>query len=176
MTTVSRSDSRFTKVWDDGIYEIFQYKNVYPRAFLVGNYHVAQSGREVLEAVFNPTTDLSKTVVVEERIEGLVTNQNLKGEAKITAYSPNRVTIETTSDKPALLFLSDTYFPSWKATVDDTHTKIFRANYAFRTVPVPAGTHLILFKYQPVSFNLGLAGSIVGVLFLMYVVTRGRYS
>ena len=49
---------------------------------------------------------------------------------------------------PTVLNLADQYFPGWKATVDDRTVPIARQQPAnvFRTVPVPAGRHVIRFQ------------------------------
>lgn len=60
--------------------------------------------------------------------------------------------------------LSDTYYPGWKAFVDGTRQKIYRANYAFRAIPLSAGTHNVEFVYDPMSFKLGIGVTILGIL------------
>ncbi len=51
--------------------------------------------------------------------------------------------------------LSDQFYPGWRAYVDGRESPIYRANYLFRAVPVPAGEHVVEFTYQPVSVGLG---------------------
>lgn len=90
------------------------------------------------------------------------------GQAIIGKYEPNRVEIITASSKPTLLFLSDTYFPGWRAYVNGKAVKIYRANYAFRAVPVPAGRNKIEFVYRPLTVLMGggitLAGTILCII------------
>jgi len=68
------------------------------------------------------------------------------------------------SDKP-WLFFSDTFFPGWKALVDGVPAKIYRANYAFRAVLLPAGEHEVLWTYEPTFFRAGLALTALTLLF-----------
>jgi uncharacterized membrane protein YfhO len=63
----------------------------------------------------------------------------------------------------ALFFISDTYYPGWRAFVDGKETKIYRANYAFRAIKVPKGTHEVLMYYLPNSFVFGIYLSIMGL-------------
>jgi len=58
---------------------------------------------------------------------------------------------------PALLVLTDTFFPGWEARVDGTPAPILRADYAFRGVALGAGEHRIVFRYRPWSFYTGVA-------------------
>jgi uncharacterized membrane protein YfhO len=62
------------------------------------------------------------------------------------------------------MFLSETYYPGWRAKVDGREARIFPADYAFRAVFVPAGRHEISFWYQPVSFRTGVYVSISAAL------------
>ena len=74
-----------------------------------------------------------------------------------------------------MLFLADLAYPGWKAYVDGQETQIYRADYLFRSVFVPAGTHSVEFVYRPRSFRLGLlitllatAGGVVALLLLAF--------
>jgi uncharacterized membrane protein YfhO len=64
----------------------------------------------------------------------------------------------------AFLVLSDTYFPGWKAYVDGKEERIYRANYAFRAIPIRAGAHKVEFTYKPLSFKLGAVITLLGIL------------
>ena len=63
-----------------------------------------------------------------------------------------------------LLVLSDTYYQGWKAFVDGKGTKIYRADYAFRAIPLNAGTHRVEFVYDSMSFKLGAGVTLLGIL------------
>ena len=70
-------------------------------------------------------------------------------------YQPGRVVIEVKASQPAMLFLGDTHYPGWSARIDGRETPIYRANYLFRAVAIPAGTHTVEFTYAPRSFRIG---------------------
>src|SRR3989344_412204 len=67
------------------------------------------------------------------------------------------------SDQPKLLFLSDNYYPGWKAQVDDEETQILRANYTFRAVPLIAGEHVVRFYYDSGAFKIGLLITLISL-------------
>jgi hypothetical protein len=71
--------------------------------------------------------------------------------------------------------LSDTYYPGWKAFVDGKRTKIYRANYTFRALPLSAGTHRVEFVYDPLSFKLGALFTILGIIGLYFREREKRY-
>jgi uncharacterized membrane protein YfhO len=84
-----------------------------------------------------------------------------------TSYQADEVGVKASLPRPGFLLLLDTYFPGWMATVNGQPTKIYRADYNFRAVPLPAGTSTVHFFYRPTSLRLGLALSAAGWLALV---------
>jgi uncharacterized membrane protein YfhO len=68
-----------------------------------------------------------------------------------------------------VLVLTDAYFPGWMARVDGAPAEIFRADYLFRGVLLPAGEHMVTFSYAPGSVALGA----IATLLAACVVTAG---
>ena len=66
-----------------------------------------------------------------------------------------------------MLVLTDLFYPGWQALVDGRPAQMYRADYAFRGVPVPGGTHVVEFRYRPVSF---IAGAMISGLTLLGLV------
>lgn len=158
-----RSD--FKEVYRDSSYLVLENLNAMPRAYIVGNYEVITNKEKILTALFAKDMDKAKTLILEEN-PGVVKTSGLVAHASIRSYTPNKVTLTTKSNKNALLFLSDTYFPGWKATIDGKETKIYRADYTFRAIAIPAGQHIVVFSYWPDSFTYGLIGFVFGVSLL----------
>lgn len=90
---------------------------------------------------------------------------------------PDQVLLSVETPSPALLILSDTYYPGWQATIDGVHTKIHPTNLLFRGVIVPAGRHAVGFEYRPATLWVGLLLSMLGlacVLAALFVDRWGR--
>jgi uncharacterized membrane protein YfhO len=94
--------------------------------------------------------------------------------AEIVAYAPERVEIDVQAERPGLLVLSDTYFPGWRAWVDDVETEILRANGLFRAVALSAGVHRVRFEYRPASLRFGAALSAASLGLLCAVPLAAR--
>jgi len=157
---------QFSLIFNDGNYQIFRNNSAFPHVFLVNKYKVVKNSQDILDNMFSKNTDLKKTVFVEE--DPKTTDLGI-GEAKIISYTPDKVIIHTISSKKSLLFLSDTYYPGWTAYVDGKLTKIYRADFAFRTIVVPSGYHTIIFSYFPNSFMLGLILFVIGVMSIILI-------
>lgn len=148
--------NQFTPVYQDNTYRVYQNNSVFLHVFVVSNYKVATNPQTIIDTMFAKTTDLKKTIVLEENPK-LQKSMSDIGTAKIVSYTPNAISIKTYTTSPGWLFLSDNYYPGWHAQVDETETKIFRADYTFRAVVIPAGKHTVTFYFLPKSFIVGLA-------------------
>ncbi|MEW6619070.1 MAG: YfhO family protein [bacterium] len=161
--------------------EFMLYKNpdYLPRAFFVSKAKIVKNREKILNILTNKNFDPQKEVILEENVlnypESKIQNfasqhsSNSKSKIQITAYQPNKVKINTSCQTNGFLFLSDTYYPGWKAYVDGQQTKIYRANFLFRAVVLPKGSHQVEFVYSPLSFKIGLLGSILTSLVLILI-------
>ena len=94
----------------------------------------------------------------------------------LTFYSPNSIQFIVKTNTTKLLFLSDTYDDGWKATVNGAQTKVYRTDYSFRGIIVPAGESIVTFNYQPQSFNIGVIVSLITIDFLFLVASIQIYK
>jgi uncharacterized membrane protein YfhO len=62
------------------------------------------------------------------------------------------------------LILADTNYPGWAASVDGKPVAIQTAYGLFRAVPVPAGTHVVEFRFEPASLELGAIITLLSLL------------
>lgn len=68
----------------------------------------------------------------------------------ITSYQPHHITLSTSVTPTGTLILTDAYYPDWQASLNGQPVKI-RNWYGLRAIDIPAGTHQIVFCYQPFS-------------------------
>lgn len=154
-------------IYDGPKYQVLQNRNTLPRAFLISDYEVIEDSASIINKLLDERFDLRKKVILEEGLGEQISSGS--GEVKIIKYEPNRIEIELEQDTPQLLFLSDNYYPGWQAKVDGNKTKIYRANYTFRSIFVPAGNHLVEFIYDPPLFRIALfiSGGVITFLLLL---------
>jgi hypothetical protein len=140
------------------------YRNPYalPRAFLVDRQVVARDGDAALALLTSEGFPTRTVAVTEERLPGLATGTGggaSAGSARLAEDERERVVVETDAERPALLVLTDTWYPGWKAEVDGEEVPIERVDYVLRGVSVPAGRHRVEFTYRPASVRAGFAVS-----------------
>jgi hypothetical protein len=164
-----QNDRDFELVYTNGV-NIYRYKKCLPRALPVFDCEV-KSPPEILAAVRMPTFDPAKTLLLDQSpeispVRNAPPDSAANAPVEITSYQPDEVKITADMPRPGFLLLLDTYFPGWTATVDGRQTKIYRADYDFRAVALPAGKSSVTFSYRPLSFYLGLWISVFTILAL----------
>ena len=158
----------FSLAWEDDTFRIWEYKAALPRTFIVHEYSVLTDKQAIADAVFDERTDLRKHVILGKQLPvGFDSNcpiPEVEEKATIIEYEANSLTIQSNASCGGLLFISDNYYPGWKAYVDGTETEIYRADYSFRAVPIGKGSHTIIFRYDPISFKIGGAITMLSLI------------
>jgi uncharacterized membrane protein YfhO len=85
------------------------------------------------------------------------------GTAQVTDYAADAVRVHTSSPSAALLVVTDTYYPGWRAFVDGVEQPLVRGDLLFRVVPVGAGEHVVELRFEPTSVRVGLVISLVSL-------------
>jgi uncharacterized membrane protein YfhO len=136
-------------VFREGETRVYQNKEVMPRVFWVGDYRLARNKKEAIVYLFEPELKLGQTVILEdfEEEKELKNKVDGVGRAVIDRYEANRVEVSVEANKDGWLVLTDSYYPVWRAKVDGRKTSIYRANFNFRAIMVPAGRHQVVFEY-----------------------------
>lgn len=169
----------FTIVWEDNLWRIWEYKKALPRAWFATDIRVEKDPQRLVGVILNSQTDLQTTAIVEEMPEVIRPPlEKIHTDVFIRRYDRAIIELDVSSPTPGLVVLSDTYFPGWVARVDGKLSKIYRADYALRGIPVESGRHTVVLTYEPVSFRFGVWGSLGGVLaciiFLIFLARQNQ--
>lgn len=132
---------KLEKVFQEGETRVYRNNNAFPKAYFVENVIPVNSSKEALQQLFR--VNLLTTGVVEDL---LPVTSFTKGTARIESYSPNYIQIKVTNADTGFLILTDSFYPTWNATIDGVKTTIFKTNYNYRGIVVPSGNHVIEYK------------------------------
>ncbi len=134
-----------------GDVKIYENLNVLPRAFVVSNHAQRSviSNQLSYEAASNSSFVFRPSSIV------------------FLKYEAEHVVIQTSTDTPGYLVLTDTNYPGWIAMVDNQPASIETAYGLFRAVPITAGTHTIEFRFEPQTLQLGALISAVSLLLIV---------
>lgn len=86
-------------------------------------------------------------------------------------FRNNSITATIDSAEDTFVNFSQCYYPGWKAYVDGKSVELYMVNGLIMGMEVPAGTHVIQFSYEPVTFVVGglLTGGTIVLLLLAYI-------
>ncbi len=158
LTTETLPSEKFNLLEDKGLFKVYENQSAMPRAFMVYKVEVIKERAAWLGTVLSNAQNLDTMAFLEETPPDFTNITDLQTpEAQVNYLRPseNEVVIEVSTAQAGLLVSSDVYASGWQALLDGRPTKIYRANYAFRAVSVPAGMHTVRFIYQPRGFKIG---------------------
>jgi len=89
------------------------------------------------------------------------------GSAKRGDWKPERRLLQVSSDAGGEFQLIEQWFPGWKAFIDGQPVPIQRASGVFQSIQVPAGTHMIEFRFQSNSLRWGAVVTVASLITLI---------
>ena len=174
---------RFKLVFDQGHTQLFENLTALPRAFLLPASSSRVVDREAARRLLaDPSFDPSVEVLLERpqvqpaqltpRAPAAVTRPEI-----LTArFGINRHEFRVRTAEPAILVLSEGYYPGWRARIDDRPGEVLRVDAILKGCVVPPGTHKVVFRFLPASFAVGAAVSSTSALLIVFLVARRRRS
>jgi hypothetical protein len=87
---------------------------------------------------------------------------------------PTVVEVTTETSAPGLLVLAEACFPGWTATVDGRQARILCANVLTRAVELPAGQHVVRFRYRAPGLMGGVAATAGALALCALLLARAR--
>lgn len=113
----------------------------------------------------------------------LKTNDRLNLNYEVSQFTSNTLDIHV--DVPLVeniwLFYSDVWHPNWKATINSREVPVFRANLAYKAIPLQKGENTIRFFFDSPAYSMLYfifainAASLILVLFILNVrICTGR--
>ncbi len=143
---------------------LYRNKSYYPRVTITPQsqaiYLTAQDKQagNILQTVLSPDFDPAKQTIIEKSETVSTAAQqsetSIKADYQILSYTDQDMEIQINTDQPAYFTLADTYYPGWTATLDNREVEVLKANYAFKSVAVPAGSHRLRLSFTPTQWNV----------------------
>jgi hypothetical protein len=140
---------------------VFRVPDPLPRAFAVSGARIAD-GPPALAILVDPGFDARREVLLPWG-EPRAHREDFTAVVRETLRLPDRVSLEADLGAPGHVVLLDRYDPGWRVTVDGREDLIVRADVSFRAVAVPAGHHVLEYRYRPRAVLVGLGLSLLAV-------------
>jgi hypothetical protein len=130
-----------------------------------GQQPVFTDDRTAFDVLSQTNLDLRQLVLLPLEARGSISATQQTAARVLNAKFANQsISIQAQASAPSLVVISQTYYPAWKAYVDGRPTTIWRANYAYQALEVPAGRHEIKMVYEDKKLLAGAVLSGVGLL------------
>jgi hypothetical protein len=148
-------------------------------AWFVNEFKIVENADEEMAAL----SGLSplEMAVVDKRFSENVTGKSIQkdqnGNIELIEYQPNYLKYNSKSASEQLAIFSEVFYDKgWIAYVDGKEAPHFRANYILRAMFVPAGEHIVEFKFEPKSFLIGNKVSLASSILLILAIAGYAFS
>ncbi len=143
-----------------------------PRAFLVGRWKFAGDPKEAMETISRSGFDPGAEVVLEKTPAILPEENSGKGQVSLEDQTTDRMEFHVQTDKPQILMITDNFSRGWKAiaypnSVQQTY-EVMPGDYFGRAIPLSAGNHHFILKFEPAAFEIGKWISSVSLLLYLF--------
>lgn len=148
-----------------GPFGIIEFTGALPKAKRYPNWIVRTNQQAALNKLAEPQFDPLKTVVVMNKgvKPPAEASEENDGTATIESYHPKAIRIQTAGSSDGVLLYNDRYHPHWKVYVNGERRPLLRCNSIMRGVEVPAGSHVVEFRYKPPQWGLAISLSSIAL-------------
>jgi hypothetical protein len=154
--------------WTEGRYAAYEVPGVLPMAYFVREVQSVVDNDQALGKILSRALDPRRTAVVAQSVPPeTAVSACTSATAEIMEAVPGRWVINTRTDAPAQLVVSEGFDAGWQCRIDDSPVTIYQTNGQLMSVPVPAGQKQVVLSYSPPGLVAGTAFSIAGVLGLI---------
>lgn len=133
---------------------VIVYENPLPRAraWLVRELAIVEGDSAVLAALLDPAFDPARKAVAAAGRDLPEPFAPPAGEVpaetvKLVSWEPGRLVLEAGSSAPAVLVVSELFYPGWIATLDGRPAPIFPVNHALLGLYLSPGPHQVTIRY-----------------------------
>lgn len=128
---------------------IYRHTASLPGASVIPRVRVEPDSGRRLALMWDTSFDPSREALVAEPVTAIGAGGGT-GSATITLDGPDSVAVDATTTGPAMLMLSRTWHPSWRATLNGSDAEVVRVDHALIGVPLgAAGSHRVTLTYRP---------------------------
>ncbi|MBK5194067.1 MAG: hypothetical protein JJE07_12835 [Flavobacteriaceae bacterium] len=154
-----------------------QNPEAFGNAWFVENIKwVSNTNEEILNL---GETDLVKTAVINNRFKDQIPSTldfDPSAQIELIEHEPNKLVYRSSAAKDQLVVFSEMYYGhGWISSIDDKETPHILANYALRAMMVPAGEHIITFKFEPKVVKKGSTIALISSIILGFLLLGGIY-
>ena len=155
---------RFPVVYRDADVQVLERTTAAPRAWIVHEARMAQAvvARQLVES---GEIDPYLVALIDRPADLDGPGNAIAGDAVVVTESePELMRYEVSTSAPGMLVTSEIAYPAWKAYIDGNPVEIATAFGLLRAVELPAGDHIVEFRFESPNEVWGMTLTILTVL------------
>ena len=144
-------------------------------AWFVDDIHFANNADEEIDLLGK--IDLRTQAVADKKFENVlqgkaVTPADSTSTIALAEYDSDYIIYNVDARKDELAVFSEIYYPKgWQISIDGKPAEMLRANYTLRALPIPAGKHVVEFRFAPQSIKV--TDTIAFIAMFIMLLTAG---
>jgi hypothetical protein len=167
----------FQKVFQQGKMKVYENPTCLPRAWLAFRVIEKTSLPEAYAALNDQGLDLRKEALIvgplSSHLAGLASTP-LEGVADspdptFARRTPNRFTVDTNPSHPAVLVVSETWYPDWRVKVNGVSAEVLRVDGGLMGVYLEPGARYLEFYLRPSYLYLEVALTAIATMILVWL-------
>ncbi|HEV2805083.1 MAG TPA: YfhO family protein [Chthoniobacterales bacterium] len=155
-------------IYQDDYVRLFRRPNA-PRYLFSSDYEVINHA-PALERIATAPSDK----IILQSNPGFAPSENRPDDPapQLISAKLNSVDLRISAPRQGLLYVADSFYPGWSASVNGRPGEILPANYGFRAVAIPAGDVHVRFSYLPQGLIAGLIVSLFSLAITVWLAIR----
>lgn len=183
---LKRPETQLVSSADPRGLNIYRNPAAIPKAFVSSDYAVLpdrasmyRAVREHLGSDVKPAVD-DRVFLDQQDVAGVFlppVASGTSGTARVTEYTPDRVVLEVSASRDAILTLTDAWHEDWHVEVNGAERPVFPVWSLYRGVTLgPGENQRVVFEYRPARLYRGLTigGAALLLLAAAYFLDRRR--
>jgi hypothetical protein len=142
-------------------------------AWFVQKITMVNNADEEIAAIsnFNPAEVAIVDTRFTDALQGFTAVPDSTASIDLMEYRANYLKFSSKAATEQLAVFSEIYYDKgWQAYIDEKPVEHFRADYILRSMRIPAGNHIIEFKFHPRSYFMGEKISLASSLLLLLLI------
>ncbi len=159
--------------------QMFRNPFAFGNAWFVKDLHKVKNADEEILAIDD--VDVKNNAIVQEKYLEYIPDFQYDSlgtiKQRVLDYKPDHLTYDFKASKPQFVVFSEIYYPDgWNAYIDGELVPHVGVNYVLRGLHVPAGEHVIEFKFEPKKLGTLTTLASIGQWILLLLLLAGAYT
>lgn len=158
----------------DTYVHVYKNSDAFPRVQLFSSVRRVANEQEALSLLASSSVS-PKEIVIERLPEHSSLVRDTNAALHIQRDDSRKIEIMVDTAGQQVLVVRDAMYTGWHAFLDEREVPIYSVDSVFRGVVVPAGKHMVRFKYIPRIYNYSAAVSLISwVMAISFLVWQDR--